>query len=61
MCVYNIPTKGYVKTSIWPAYEGSVNDSGYPTIPVLKTTSPLTDFVAPNDIPLFFFFFFFFF
>ena len=38
-------------TRICPAYEGSVKDSGYATIPVLNTTSPDTEVVAPKEKP----------
>lgn len=34
-----------------PRNEGSVKLSVYPTIPVENTTSPLTGFSAPNEIP----------
>ena len=34
-----------------PRYEGSVKLSVYPTMPVENTTSPLTGFSAPKDIP----------
>ena len=36
---------------IWPLYDGSVRLSGYPIMPVLKTTSPAQGRCAPNDSP----------
>ena len=36
---------------IWPRYDGSVSASGYPTIAVLKTTSPETHTSAPKERP----------
>ena len=33
---------GLVNVRIWPLYDGSVRVSGYPTIPVVKTSSPAT-------------------
>lgn len=40
-----------MRTRICPLYEGSVKLSGYPIIPVLKTTSPADGRSAPNDCP----------
>lgn len=43
---------GCVKTRIWPRYDGSVSDSGYPTRDVVKTASPEMLVLAPKDRPL---------
>ena len=32
-------------------YDGSVNDSGYPTMPVLNTTSPAMEPFHPKGVP----------
>lgn len=40
-----------MKTKIWPRYEGSVSDSGYPTRDVVKTASPEILLRAPKDVP----------
>ena len=42
---------GNVSTSSCPRYDGSVSASGYPTIAVLKTTSPEMPQSAPNGVP----------
>ena len=34
-----------------PVKDGSVSDSGYPTMPVLNTTSPADEMSAPTDTP----------
>ena len=44
-----MPIIGYVMDRICPLYEGSVIDSGYDDMPVLKTTSPALAFAAPNE------------
>ncbi len=40
-----------MKVRIWPRNDGSVRDSGYPTMPVVKTTSPNFRVAAPKPIP----------
>src|SRR5271155_2968424 len=42
---------GCVNTRICPRYDGSVNDSGYPTSEVVKTASPEMFDFAPKDLP----------
>src|SRR6478672_8522110 len=42
---------GYVITTAWPAYDGSVQTSWYPVWLVLTTRSPPADTGAPNATP----------
>src|SRR3990167_8091029 len=42
---------GYVQARIWPANDGSENDSTYPVIPVANTTSPAALVSAPKLSP----------
>jgi hypothetical protein len=48
-----LPISGYVRTRICPLYEGSVSVSGYPVMPVLKTTSPAAEQEAPKEMPVY--------
>ena len=41
-----------MKTRIWERYEGSVIDSVYEVIEVLKTLSPKRELGLPNALPV---------